>query len=239
MKTALIYGASGGIAAALAQHLSPGGWQLALASRTPENLIDLPHSIKITADGTTAHGANTAVEETLKTFGQIDATVNAIGSILLKPAHLTSDEQWDEVIKVNLTSCFNVLRASAKAMTKTGGAIAFVSSVAAGRGFANHEAIAAAKAGVEGLTRSAAATYASKQIRINAVAPGLTNTPAAEFITQNEGALHASVDMHPLKRIGQPKDIVNGLAWLIDPEQSWVTGQIIGIDGGLGALHQR
>ncbi len=111
-----------------------------------------------------------------------------------------------------------------------------VSSAAARVGLANHEAIAAAKAGIEGLVRSAAATYGPAGLRVNAVAPGLTRTPLTERITSNDAAAEASRAMHVLGRLGEPQDVASAIAWLLDPDQSWVTGQVIGVDGGLGAV---
>lgn len=114
-----------------------------------------------------------------------------------------------------------------------------VSSAAARIGFANHEAIAAAKAGVIGLTLSAAATYASRGLRFNAVAPGLVRTPMTERITANESAAEASIAMHALGRLGEPADVAGLIAWLLDPRNSWITGQVFGVDGGLASLRSR
>ena len=124
-------------------------------------------------------------------------------------------------------------------MMSGGGSIVLVSSAAARTGLANHEAIAAAKAGVMGLTLSAAASYAARGIRVNCVAPGLVETPLAARITGNEGSLQASKAMHALGRIGQPGDVASAMAWLLDPANSWVTGQVIGVDGGLGTIRPR
>jgi short-subunit dehydrogenase len=124
-------------------------------------------------------------------------------------------------------------------MATSGGSIVLVSSAAARIGLANHEAIAAAKAGVIGLTLSAAASYASKGIRINCVAPGLVRTPMTERLTSNEATLKASTAMHALGRIGEASDVAAAIEWFIRPEQNWVTGQVLGIDGGLGSLRSR
>lgn len=137
---------------------------------------------------------------------------------------------------LNLTSSFRIMRASIKAMRNGPGAIALCSSAAAQTGIANHEAIAAAKAGVIGLARSAAATYAARGIRVNAVAPGLVETPMAQAITSNERSREFSLKMHPLGRLGKAEDVASALAWLIDPENSWVTGQVLGVEGGLASL---
>jgi len=117
-----------------------------------------------------------------------------------------------------------------------GGSVVLVSSAAARIGLANHEAIAAAKAGIEGLTRSAAATYASRGLRFNAVAPGLLKTGLTRRLWENESAAAASAAMHPLGRLGEPEDVAGLIAWLLDPVNTWITGQVIGVDGGLADL---
>jgi 3-oxoacyl-[acyl-carrier protein] reductase len=100
----------------------------------------------------------------------------------------------------------------------------------------NHEAIAAAKAGVIGLALSAAATYARNNIRVNCVAPGLVRTPLTETITRNEASLRYSTSLHPLRRIGKPSEGASAIAWPLDPKQSWVTGQVLGVDGGMSTV---
>ena len=114
-----------------------------------------------------------------------------------------------------------------------------VSSAAARVGIANHEAIAAAKAGVIGLVLSAAATYARQRIRFNAVAPGLVRTPLTAGLVASEPAEKASLAMHPLGRLGEPDDVARAIAFLLDPAQAWITGQVLGIDGGLADLKPR
>jgi 3-oxoacyl-[acyl-carrier protein] reductase len=155
---------------------------------------------------------------------------------MLKPSHLTSRADFEEIIGANLTTAFAVVRASAKQLRKQGGSVVLMSSAAAGIGLANHEAIGAAKAGVAGLVLSAAATYASRNIRFNAVAPGLVASGATQRIVDNEKALQASIRLHPLGRIGQPAEVARLIAWLLDPDNDWMTGQIIQLDGGLASL---
>ena len=119
---------------------------------------------------------------------------------------------------------------------KNPGSVVFVSSAAAQHGQVNHEAIAAAKAGVQGLALSAAASYARRGLRFNCVAPGLTDTPLTARITGNDMAAKASLAMHALGRFGQPDEIAAPIEFLLDPANSWITGQVLGVDGGLGSV---
>jgi NAD(P)-dependent dehydrogenase (short-subunit alcohol dehydrogenase family) len=171
-------------------------------------------------------------------FRTLNGAVNLCGSILLKPAHLTTDQEFADTLAVNLVTAFNVLRAAARTMTG-GGSVVLMSTVATRIGLANHEAIAAAKGGVNGLVLAAAATYAARNLRVNAVAPGLVRTPLAAKITGSELALKASTAMHPLGRIGEPGDVAEAIAWLLDPATTWVTGQVIGVDGGLSTVRAK
>jgi NAD(P)-dependent dehydrogenase (short-subunit alcohol dehydrogenase family) len=237
----LILGATGGIGSDLCRRLAARGARLVLAARDADRLRALADEV-----GGTAHPLDAAqfaeveagAEEVVRRFGRLDGVANCVGSLLLKPAHSTSEAEWLATLTANLTTAFAAVRAGGKAMT-SGGSIVLVSSVAARIGLANHEAIAAAKAGVIGLTLSAASTYAPRGVRVNCVAPGLVRTPMTARLTQNEGALKASTAMHALGRIGEPADVAAAIAWLIGPESSWVTGQVLGIDGGLGSVRPR
>ncbi len=144
-------------------------------------------------------------------------------------------------LALNLTTAFNVLRAAVRILMRQpgGGSIVLCSSVAARRGLLNHEAIAAAKAGVEGLALAAAASYARYQVRVNCVAPGLTRTGLTRGLTQNEAVAKASAALHPLGRIGEPAEVASAICWLLDGAQAWITGQVIGVDGGLGSVQAR
>jgi NAD(P)-dependent dehydrogenase (short-subunit alcohol dehydrogenase family) len=124
-------------------------------------------------------------------------------------------------------------------MRSSGGSIVLMASAVAQRGMINHEAIAAAKAGVVGLALSAAATYARYNIRVNCVAPGLTRTPLTASLTQNELTLKASAALHPLGRIGEPEEVASAIRWFLSPENSWVTGQVLAVDGGLSTVQPR
>lgn len=242
MPTYVVLGASGGIGSALCERLAATGAQLVLGGRDAARLDQLAAKTGGTAfslDATVSGEVEACIDTALSLFGQLDGIANCVGSLLLKPAHLTSDEDWSATIATNLTSAFVTVRAGARAMMRHGGSIVLVSSAAARIGLANHEAIAAAKGGVSALTLAAAASYAPRGIRVNCVAPGLVRTPLTAKLTANDAALKASAAMHALGRIGEPADVADAIAWLLDPARSWVTGQVLGIDGGLASLRPR
>jgi NAD(P)-dependent dehydrogenase (short-subunit alcohol dehydrogenase family) len=166
--------------------------------------------------------------------GAIDGVVNAVGNVMLRPLHATSLADWRATYEINATSAFIVLRhVMPLLMRRKRGSVVLFSTVAATMGLQNHESIAAAKSAVEGLTRTAAISYARYGIRVNAVAPALTKTEMAKSLWQNETMLKASVAMHPLGRIGEPPDIGAAVMYFLGDESSWTTGQVLGVDGGL------
>jgi NAD(P)-dependent dehydrogenase (short-subunit alcohol dehydrogenase family) len=237
----LIFGANGGIGSALARSLRDTA-TLVLAGRNANALTALGDDLDspvVVLDACDAGAVANCVKQVVADHGRVDGIANCVGSLLLKPAHLTKPEEFDETLRINLGSAFAVVRAAAPAMRKTGGSVVLFSSAAARLGLANHEAIAAAKAAVTGLARSAAASYASWGVRFNVIAPGLVRTPLAERITSNESALEASAAMHALGKIGEPEQVASLASWLLDPAQDWVTGQEIGVDGGLATLRAR
>ena len=238
----IVIGAYGGIGSVVSKILKENGANLLLAGKDASKLEALSNDLNapfFNLDASDFSQVDSLIEFAIKTFGAIDGIVNCCGSLLLKPAHITSEAEYFSVIQSNLTSSFATIRSGCKAMMGRGGSVVLISSAAAKVGLANHEAIASAKAGIIGLTKSAAATYASKNIRVNCVAPGLINTPLTKSITNNENALKASVSMHPLGKIGSPSDIASAVVWLLDPSNSWITGQTIVVDGGLSSLKTR
>ncbi len=176
----VIVGASGGIGRSLCQQLADLGGCGFLIGRNEEKLNDLSQRFQwghAVADATDWASLEQAFERGEQHLGGLDAAINLAGSVLLKPMHLTSLNEWRSTLDTNLTSAAGVIKFAAPRMFGTGGSIVLVSSAAATIGLQNHEAIAAAKGGLEGLVTSAAATYAPKRIRLNAVAPGLVKTP--------------------------------------------------------------
>lgn len=226
MAKFLVIAASSGIGQATTSLLKEAGHEIFTTARdssiiTPDALLDATDF--------------DAVEAVFKQAGEIHGVVNCSGSLLLKSAHLTSKAQYQSVIDASLTTAFATVRAAGKHMNK-GGSVVLISSAAAMTGLANHEAIAAAKAGILGLTLSAAATYAPMNLRINAVAPGLTETPLTAALTSNETSRKVSEFMHALGRLGKPEDIARAIVFLLDPANSWITGQVLAVDGGLSRI---
>jgi len=242
-KTYIIFGGSGGIGSAITRQIVENGNQVIIAGRNKDTITLVcaeTGARGLVCDGTDLAQVEGVIKNVQEKEGAIDGVVNCIGSVLLKPAHLTSLDEWQQTIRTNLDSAFYILKTGAKAMMKTGGSILLMSSAAARIGLVNHEAIAAAKGGIIALTQSAAATYANKNVRVNCIAPGLVESPLTAKITGSESSRKASESMHALGKLGSVDDIANAAWWLLDSEQSsWVTGQVIGVDGGLGTLRSR
>jgi len=239
----LIVGAAGAVGTATARALAEAGGRVHLAGRDHSALDALSAEIGAAGvhvlDARDMAAVRSVVDAVAETEGRLDAVANLAGTLLLKPAHLTTAEEWDETIAANLTSAFALVRAAAPRMREHGGSIVLASSAAAQTGIANHEAIAAAKGGIIALVRSAAATYGSQGIRVNAVAPGLTRSRMTSRMVDNAAQAETSRQMHVLGRLGEPEDVAGLVAWLMGPDAGWITGQTIGVDGGLGMVRTR
>lgn len=234
MANYLIIAASSGIGQATTALLRQAGHSVFTTARDTSKITP-----DATLDATDFEAVEAVFQQAIQTNGPLDGVANLSGSLLLRAAHLTAKAQYEATIAASLTTAFATVRAAGKFMRGgggNGGSVVLVSSSAAMQGLANHEAIAAAKAGILGLTLSAAATYASNNLRVNAVAPGLIETPLTAALTASPGARAVSESMHALGRIGQPEDVARAIVFLLDPANSWITGQVLAIDGGLSRL---
>jgi NAD(P)-dependent dehydrogenase (short-subunit alcohol dehydrogenase family) len=239
-KVIWIIGGSGGIGSNIARRMSNNGWKVIISARDIEklNLVSNGKSIEsLIVDATNADDVQEKAKEINEKYGSLDAVVNSVGSIFLRPLHATSSEQFMDTINQNLVTSFNVIRATAKIMMRgNGGRIVLFSSAAASLGMPNHAAISAAKAGVEGLARAAASDYAKRGIRVNVISPGLVDTPLSSHLLASEQSRKISEDMHPVGKIGNADDIASVAEWLISSAPEWMTGDIIPVDGGLTNL---
>lgn len=239
MPAVAVLGASGTIGGAVARKLVQSGRRVLLIGRNAAKLaplgaeLDCPTAV---VDFQSSQPLEMALAEHSESLGGLCGLVNGIGSLLLKPAHATSDEEFRLTIETNLFTSFALVKAGGRLLREHGGSIVLFSSAAADIGIQNHEAIAAAKAGIVGLARSAAATYAPNNVRVNVVSPGLVRTELTRRIWDNSAAAGASRELHALGRFGEPEQIASLVAWLLDPANDWITGQVIGLDGGLSRV---
>jgi 3-oxoacyl-[acyl-carrier protein] reductase len=237
-----ILGASGTIGSTLARRLASQGRSVLLVGRNAEKLAPLAAELgqpMATVDFSRSESLEEALRQGAEPLGGLAGIVNCIGSVLLKPAHGTSDDDFRATVETNLFTAFAAVRAGAKLMRSSGGSIVLFASAAAEVGIQNHEAIAAAKAGVIGLARSAAATYAPNNLRVNVISPGLVRTEMTRRIWETPANAAASTQLHALGRLGEPRHVASLAAWLLDPENDWITGQVLGVDGGLGHVLAR
>jgi NAD(P)-dependent dehydrogenase (short-subunit alcohol dehydrogenase family) len=232
----LVYGGSG-IAAATARQLHAKGIHLHLAGRNETHLAALAQELQSTftvgdvTDSTFFQHASAACGETLA------GLVYAIGSINLKPLTRLTETDFLQDLRLNAIGAALAVQAALPLLKKnsTTAAVVLFSSVAARQGFALHASIGMAKAAVEGLTLSLAAELAPK-IRVNAIAPSLTRTPLAAKLLANSAMADSIAQLHPLPRLGEPQELAALATFLLSSEADWVTGQIIGVDGGRSSL---
>jgi len=232
----LITGAAGGIGRALTEQLAAAGWAVVVAGRDATRLAALPASARVVADVTTPEGASQALLAAGEALGEAPfALAHCVGSTLIASLPRTAAEVYRELLRVNLDSAFYTLQAWVKARGGAGsGSAVFVSSVVARIGVANHEAIAAAKGGLEALVRSAAASHAAQGLRVNAVAPGLTETPMTAKLRALPAQREAAARQYPLAGVQSTAQVAAVMAMLLQAER--VTGQVLPVDGGFSSV---
>lgn len=233
----LIFGGIGGIGGALADQLVQEGSRVYVTTRDPGNAAPVHQNI-------TVLGADVLNEESIRAAVQqscaqgLSGLAYCVGSIDLKPFSRAKPEDLQKAFALNVIGAFIAVQEAASALAQSNGSVVLFSSIAAQRGFSNHSVIATAKAAIEGLTRSLAAELAPS-VRVNAIAPSLTDTPLAKSMTQNAKIAESIAAMHPLPRLGRADEIAALAQFLLSDNSSWITGQILHVDGGRSTLERK
>ena len=227
MKHVLLVGGSTGIGKALTEELLHKGHRVTMASRNRPD-IDHSHFSHLSFDVLTSDASE------LSNVGALDGFSYLPGSIALKPLQMLKEEQFKSDMEINFFGLVRCVKSISNQLSE-GASLVFFSSVAAQLGMPFHSSIAAAKAAVEGFTKSLAAENAPKW-RANCIAPSLTDTPLASRLLNNDKKREMIEDKHPLKKIGKATDLAKLAVFLLSDDSSWITGQVIGNDGGKSTL---
>jgi NAD(P)-dependent dehydrogenase (short-subunit alcohol dehydrogenase family) len=230
----LIFGATGSVGSSLAEQLKNSGNDIHLVARNEDDLKTI--SEKLGCSYTVADVLEGGFIEKVKSdISDIKGIAYCVGSIDLKPLRMVTEADMNKCMKLNLYSAIEAIKGYQESLKKNKGSIVLFSTVAAQRGFTNHSIIASAKAAVEGLTVTLAAEFAP-HIRVNCIAPSLSKSKIAEPMLKNPAIAEGIAKAHPLKRLGEGKDSAALAKFLITEDSSWVTGQIIAVDGGRSKL---
>ena len=230
----LIFGATGSVGSSLAEQLKHSGNDIHLVARNEDEVKVIAD--KLGCSYTVADVLEDGFIEKVKSdINEIKGIAYCVGSIDLKPLRMVTEEDMNKCMKLNLYSAIEAIKGYQESLKKNKGSVVLFSTVAAQRGFTNHTIIASAKAAVEGLTVTLAAEFAPN-IRVNCIAPSLSKSKIAEPMLKNPAIAEGIAKAHPLKRLGEGKDSAALAKFLITEESSWITGQIIAVDGGRSKL---
>jgi len=236
-KTFLIFGGIDGIGGALATELRANGHTVYVTTSKPEKTQHSPVSAENTLIADVFQPETISAAVSASSQNGLNGIAYCVGSIDLKPLARTTAEDLMHSFQLNTVGAFLAIKAASQSLLQSQGSVVLFSSIAASRGFANHSAIGTAKAALEGLARALAAELAPK-IRINVIAPSLTDTPLASPMTRNPKMAEAIASMHPIPRLGQSIEMAKAAAFLLSEDSGWITGQIFAIDGGRSTLEK-
>ena len=231
----LIFGATGSIGSSLAEQMKTAGYDnVHLVSRNQSEVesIASKHGFSFTVADVLEDGFIAKVKNDLE---DAEGIAYCVGSIDLKPFKMVTENDFNKCMKLNLYSAIEAIKGYQESLKKNKGSVVLFSTAAVHRGFTNHSIIASAKAAVEGLAISLAAEFAPN-IRVNCIAPSLTNSKIAQPMLKNTAIAEGIAKAHPLKRIGEGKDSASLAKFLLSNDSSWITGQVIAVDGGRSKL---
>ena len=230
----LIFGATGSVGSSLAEQLKNSGNDIHLVARNESEVKAIAD--QLSCSYTVADVLEDGFIEKVKLdINDIKGVAYCVGSIDLKPLRMVTETDMNKCMKLNLYSAIEAIKGFQESLKKNKGSVVLFSTVAAQRGFTNHTIIASAKAAVEGLTVTLAAEFAPN-IRVNCIAPSLSKSKIAEPMLKNPAIAEGIAKAHPLKRLGEGKDSAALAKFLITEDSSWVTGQVIAVDGGRSKL---
>ena len=230
----LIFGATGSVGSSLAEQLKNSGNDIHLVARNESEVKVIAE--KLGCSYTVADVLEDGFIEKVKSdISDIKGIAYCVGSIDLKPLRMVTEADMNKCMKLNLYSAIEAIKGFQESLKKNKGSVVLFSTVAAQRGFTNHTIIASAKAAVEGLTVTLAAEFAPN-IRVNCIAPSLSKSKIAEPMLKNPAIAEGIAKAHPLKRLGEGKDSAALAKFLITEDSSWITGQVIAVDGGRSKL---
>ncbi|MDA9637410.1 SDR family oxidoreductase [Candidatus Pelagibacter sp.] len=230
----LIFGATGSVGSSLAEQLKNSGNDIHLVARNESEVKAIAE--KLGCSYTVADVLEDGFIEKVKSdINEIQGVAYCVGSIDLKPLRMVTEADMNKCMKLNLYSAIEAIKGFQESLKKNKGSVVLFSTVAAQRGFTNHTIIASAKAAVEGLTVTLAAEFAPN-IRVNCIAPSLSKSKIAEPMLKNPAIAEGIAKAHPLKRLGEGKDSAALAKFLITEDSSWITGQVIAVDGGRSKL---
>ena len=230
----LIFGATGSVGSSLAEQLKNSGNDIHLVARNESEVKTIAE--KLGCSYTVVDVLEDGFIEKIKSdINDIKGVAYCVGSIDLKPLRMVTEADMNKCMKLNLYSAIEAIKGFQESLKKNKGSVVLFSTVAAQRGFTNHTIIASAKAAVEGLTVTLAAEFAPN-IRVNCIAPSLSKSKIADPMLKNPAIAEGIAKAHPLKRLGEGKDSAALAKFLITEESSWVTGQVIAVDGGRSKL---
>lgn len=237
----IIMGAHGGIGWRLTEMLADKGETILATARDDSKIVNLSGYDTVTTASVDVLHAD-VVESTISELNESEEGIKGlaycIGSIDLKPFKATKDDAYLASYELNVLGAVRALRAAEKGLRKAGGSVVLFSTIAVDQGFPNHALISTAKGAIEGLTKALAAEWAGK-VRVNCIAPSLSDTPLAAPLTSSEPMAKSIAAMHPIPRLGTPDDSAALAAFLLSEDSSWITGQIMHVDGGRSTVRNK